>query len=110
MKLSTRLAIAMVALVLLMATSMSTFIYYNVAAVALPRTLDRLDVHARLLALELESSRRGARAFVQGIVATLAMKNMALARAGGGVDPVYDLTYAAWRERTIEQFLAEMGP
>src|SRR4051812_45893618 len=108
MKLSTRLAIAMVGLVLLTATSISTFIYHNVAAVALPRVLDRLDIHARLLALDLESSRRGARVFAQGIVATLPMKNIALARAG--VDPVYGLTEAVWRARTIEQYLAEMSP
>ncbi|HLQ89727.1 MAG TPA: PAS domain S-box protein [Xanthobacteraceae bacterium] len=110
MKLSTRLAITMVALVLLAATSISTLIYHNVAAVALPRTLDRLDVHARLLALELESSRRGARFFVQGIVATLPMRNMVLARVGGGADPVDGLTYSEWRARIAQDYLSEMSP
>ena len=110
MKLSTRLAITMVALVLLAATSISTLIYHNVAAVALPRTLDRLDVHARLLALELESSRRGARFFVQGIVATLPMRNMVLARVGGGADPADGLTYSEWRARIAQDYLSEMSP
>src|SRR3954464_6843719 len=61
MRLSTRLTIAMVALVLLATTAVGVLTYRNIAAFALPRALDRLESHAELLGSELAASVRGAR-------------------------------------------------
>jgi PAS domain S-box-containing protein len=70
MKLSTRLILAMVALVLLSGAIIGVFTYRNVEALVLPRALARIDSDARLLALELEASVRGARADVLGFRAS----------------------------------------
>jgi PAS domain S-box-containing protein len=70
MKLSTRLIFAMVALVLLSGTIIGVFTYRNVEALVLPRALARIDADARLLALELEASVRGARADALGFRAS----------------------------------------
>jgi PAS domain S-box-containing protein len=69
MKLSTRLMLAMVALVLLSGTIIGVFTYRNIEALVLPRALARIDADARLFALELEASARGARADVLGFLA-----------------------------------------
>jgi hypothetical protein len=100
MRLSTRLTIAMVALVFLTSTAIGVITYREVAAVALPRSLDRLHIQARLLGLDLESSRRGARFFVEGSVAAVALQGMIRAPAAGGVDPVDRLTEAEWQARS----------
>jgi hypothetical protein len=55
MKLSTRLALAMVALVLLTAAIVGA-ITSNVAELALPRALDRIDMQAHIIAIKLEGS------------------------------------------------------
>jgi PAS domain S-box-containing protein len=70
MKLSTRLILAMVALVLLSGAIIGVFTYRNVETLVLPRALARIDADARLLALELEASVRGARADVLGFRAS----------------------------------------
>jgi PAS domain S-box-containing protein len=108
MKLSTRLAIAMVSLVVLAATAIGVVTYRAVAAIALPRSLDRLNVDTRLLALDLESSRRDARAFVRGFVAAEALQGMVRARLAGCIDPVDGVTEAMWRAHTAQRYLAEI--
>ena len=55
MRLSTRLTIAMVALVLVTATAIGLLTYRNVVAIALPRGLDRIDTHAHIVATVLEA-------------------------------------------------------
>jgi PAS domain S-box-containing protein len=109
MKLSTRLTIAMVALVLITALAMGSLIYHNVAAVAMPRVLERIDVHAQFLALGLESSHRGARNFVEGFRSAAAMEGMMRARAAGGVDPEDGVTEAVWRNRMASRYLADLS-
>ena len=64
MKLSTRLTLAMVVLVLLTATAVGYFTYRNVEAFALPRGLDRIDTRTRVLAAEREAGVHAARADV----------------------------------------------
>src|SRR5579864_2597302 len=109
MKLSTRLTIAMVALVLVTALGIGWLIYYHVAAVALPRVLERLDIHARLLALDLESSQRGARSFVEGFRSAAALEGMMRARAAGGLDPEDGVTEATWRNRLAARFIGDIS-
>ena len=54
MKLSTRLTLAMVALVLFTTAATGILGYRNLLSVALPRSLERLGGHVQLLATELE--------------------------------------------------------
>jgi PAS domain S-box-containing protein len=108
MKLSNRLTIAMVSLVMLVVAAIGVLNYRTVAAIALPRSLDSLDIHARLLALDLESSRRGARSFVKGSVAADALQGIFRARVAGGIDPLDGVAEAVWRARMAERYLAEI--
>src|ERR1700744_4030479 len=87
MRLSTRLTIAMVALVLVTATAIGLLTYRNVVAIALPRGLDRIDTYARVLATGLEDSVRGARADVIGFRASLAVFDIMTANLKSGIDP-----------------------
>ncbi len=61
MKLSTRMTIAMVALVLLTALAVGGLTYRNLEAVILPRSLDRVQPDLRLLTTGLASYAGGAR-------------------------------------------------
>src|SRR6266404_756626 len=67
MKLSTRLSIAMVALVLFTAAAVALFSYRDLEAAILPRALERLETHAGLRATEFEYHVRGAVADVHGL-------------------------------------------
>src|SRR3954465_2169128 len=85
MKLSTRLMLAMVALVLLSSSIIGVLTYRNIEALARPRALARIHADARLLALELEASVRGARGDVLGFRASDAIARImatSLAPAG----------------------------
>jgi PAS domain S-box-containing protein len=109
MRLSTRLTIAMVALVLLTATAVGLLAYRNVVAIALPRGLDRIDTHARTLATVLEAPARGARADVIGFRASVAVNNIMTAHHDGGVDPAATAIEAEWRRRLALRFVAELS-
>src|SRR5262249_13978074 len=61
---SYRLIVAMVALVLFTVCVTGLLIFPNVVATALPRALERFDLHVRVLATEFEAIVRSARADV----------------------------------------------
>jgi hypothetical protein len=108
MRLSTRLTLAMVALVLLTATAISVLTYRNVLALALPRALDRIDTHARVIATVLEASVRGARADVIGFRASNAVIDIMNARLNSANDPAAANVEAEWRRRLALRFVAEL--
>ena len=108
MRLSTQLTIAMIALVVATATVIGMLIYRNVAALALPRTLDRIKLHTQLVATNLENSQRGVRPFVLGFKSAGSLSGMMRAQIAGGVDPVDGLTLAQWKEHLTTRFVAEM--
>jgi hypothetical protein len=56
MTLSTRLMLAMVAMVLMTAATIGVISYWSIEAIALPDALDRIAMHTRLLATEIETS------------------------------------------------------
>jgi PAS domain S-box-containing protein len=107
MRLSTRFTIAMVALVLLTATAVGLLTYRNVVAIALPRGLDRIVTHARLIATVLDESLRGARADVIGFQAASAIESMA-ARGAGETDPTAKAIEAEAQNRLAMRFVAEL--
>jgi PAS domain S-box-containing protein len=101
-----RLATTMVALVVLTATVAGFLNYRNVAAIAIPRALERIDKHASLLAAELEALMRGPSADVntQG----QAVEGLVRARLAGGRDPLTGILEAEWRQRLASRFVAEL--
>src|SRR5260221_6460142 len=108
MRLSTRLTVAMVALVLLATTAVGMLTYRNIAAFALPRALDRIDTHAQLLGGELAASVRGARADVIGFRASNAVIDIMTAHLNRGIDPAAAAAETEWRRRLGLRFAAEL--
>src|ERR1700730_3001486 len=108
MRLSTRLTVAMVALVLLATIAVGVLTYRNIAMFALPRALDRIDNHAELLASELAASVRGARGDVLGFRSSIAVIDIMTAHLARGSDPTAGATEAGWRRRLGQRFAAEL--
>src|SRR4030081_2220862 len=108
MRLSTRLTVAMVALVLLATTAVGVLTYRNIAAFALPRALDRIDTHAQLLGSELAASVRGARNDVIGFRSSNAVIDIMTAHLNLGIDPAAAATEAESRRRLGQRFAAEL--
>jgi PAS domain S-box-containing protein len=109
MRLSTRLTLAMVVLVLLTATAVGYLTYRNVETLALPRGLDRIDTRTRVLAAELEASVGAARADVIGFSAAVAVEGIIRSRLAGGVDPIGGTSEAVWRARMAARYAAELA-
>ena len=109
MKLSTRMALAMVALVLLTALSVGLLSYRNIRSAILPRAAERIEVHVRVLAATLAAAVRGAREDAAGFREAAAIAGIVRAHLAGGTDPEDGLTEAAWRERLARRFAAELA-
>ena len=108
MKLSTRMAIAMIALVLATAVAIGGLTYRNLEAVMLPRSLERVQLDLRLLTAELASYVSGARQDIVGFRSAVAMQGIVRAHIGGGTDSVDNLSETAWCRRLAERFAAEL--
>jgi PAS domain S-box-containing protein len=99
---------AMVALVALTAATIGFLTYRNIEAVVLPRVLERIEAHIRLLAVELEASVRSARADAIGFRSAVAVHGIVKASRAGGVDPADGMTVSEWRNRLARRFVAEL--
>jgi PAS domain S-box-containing protein len=108
MTLTTRLAIAMILLVVIAVTAVGWLSYRSLEQGFLPRVLDRIETHSRLVAADLQSHVRGARADVASFRASAAAHGMVLARLNGGIDPVDHVSEATWRERLLTRLVAEL--
>ncbi len=110
MGLSARLTAGMVALIVLTVAATGALTYRNVSIVEVPRALDRLDIHARLLASDLEASVGGLRGDVLAIPTAAAVAVEGVRRATrGGVDPFGVTTLAQWRGALSESFAARLA-
>src|SRR5436190_24140152 len=87
MKLSSRLTLAMVGLVVATAVAVGWITYRNLEAAVLPRAVERLESHVRLLAAELAIYVRGARADIAGFPSAVALNGIVRARSAGGIEP-----------------------
>jgi PAS domain S-box-containing protein len=107
MNLSTRLIVAMVALVLVTATAVGMLTYHNIEAIVLPGALDRIEMHTRILATELEAPLIAARADVntQG----RSVQGLVRASLAGGRDPLDGTREAQWRNALASRFVAELS-
>src|SRR5262245_35219526 len=109
MKLSTRLMLAMVSLVLLSAAIIGGLTYSRIQAIVLPRVLIGIEVRTRLLAVELESAVRALRADALGFRSAVAVDGMVRASFAGGRDPRDGTTVAEWRDRLAGYLMAELA-
>jgi signal transduction histidine kinase len=107
-KLSTRLAMAMTALVLLTAAAVGVLAYRNLQAALLPVELARLRAHAQTLSAELNEAAAVARNDVIGFTSAAALAGIVRARLHGGEDPEGAVPEAVWRERMAKRFAAEL--
>ncbi len=109
MRLSTRLTIATVALVLVSVATVGVVTYRNVETTILAAESDRVGQHVRLLAAELETRVRNARADAVAFRSAVALAGIIRANLAGGVDPIDGTTEAQWRERFASRFVAELA-
>ena len=108
MTLTTRLAIAMSLLVAIAVSAVGWLSYRNLEQVLLPRVLDRIETHSRLVAFDLQSSVGGARGDIASFRSATALIGLMRAHSAGGIDPVDGLSEKTWRERIAERLLTEL--
>src|SRR5260370_34486025 len=106
--LSTSLAIAMILLVAIAVIAVGWLNYRSLEQALLPRVLDRIEAHARLMATELESHAAGARRDVASYRFIPGFAGLIRARLAGGVDPQDRVPVNVWRERIAMHFSAEL--
>ena len=107
MRLSTRLMLAMVALVVLTAAAVGVLIHRNIEQRALPRALDRIDTRAHLLTLQLEAAVAGARADVS--VQGQSIDGSSRAGMADDVDPATGTPSDVFKKRIASRFVAELS-
>jgi methyl-accepting chemotaxis protein len=107
MSLAARLTAAMIALVLVTAVALGLLTYRNVAALALPLGLDRIDSQARVASLKLEASVRSARDDVGGFRASGGVSDIMKARLS--LDPAIGEVEAERRKRMASRLAAELA-
>lgn len=108
MKLSTRLTIAMVALVVLTALGVGALIYRDIEAVAVPRALNRIKLETELLAVRMEAAVSSARTDVAGFRSAIGL-NM-IVQASLAADGMADgIPLGDWRARMASRFAAELA-
>jgi PAS domain S-box-containing protein len=108
MTLTARLAIAMILLVAIAVSAVGWLSYRSLEHAILPRVLDRIEAHSQLIANDLQSYVRGARADVATFRSLAAANGMMLARINGGIDPVDRIAESTWRERLLTRLVAEL--
>ena len=108
MTLATRLAIAMILLVAIAVAAVGLLSYWGVEQAVLPRVIDRLETHSRLLASDLEGYVAGARGDIAGYRAAAALNGLIRAHLGGGTDAQDGVSEQTWRDRIAARLAAEI--
>jgi len=109
MTLATRLAIAMILLVAVAVSAVGWLSHSSLERALLPRVLDRLESHSRLLASQLEAHANGARGDVATFRSRAAARGMIDAHFNNGVDPVDRLSEKTWRDRLLTRLIADLS-
>jgi PAS domain S-box-containing protein len=107
-KLSTRLTLAIVAMVIFTAVAIELVTYRGIEIASFPRAIEGIDRQVRLLAAGLENYVDGARADVKSFRAAAALAGIVRSRRNGGRDPVDATTETVWRARMANRFVAEL--
>jgi PAS domain S-box-containing protein len=108
MSLTSRLAIAMILLVAIAVSALGWLSYRSLEQALLPRALDRVEAHSRLMATELEFYAAGARSDLMSYRRDPGLATMIRTSVAGGTDPREGLSAQAWRERVAARFFAEL--
>jgi PAS domain S-box-containing protein len=106
--LTSRLAIAMILLVAIAVFAVGWLSYRSLEQALLPRALDRVEAHSRLMATELEFYVAGARSDLMSYRADPSLATMIRTSVAGGTDPREGLSTEALRERVAARFFAEL--
>ena len=109
MTLAARLATAMILLVAVAVTAVGWLSYRSLERALLPRVLDRIETHSRLVAADLESYVAGARGDIAGFRSAAALNGLIRADLAGGTDPVDGVTEKTWKQRIATRFAAELA-
>jgi PAS domain S-box-containing protein len=108
MTLATRLAIAMALLVAIAVSAVGWLSYRSLEQALLPRVLDRIETHSRLVAADLESYVAGARGDIAGFRSAAALQGLMRAHLAGGIDSIDNVSESTWRERMAARLAAEL--
>jgi len=109
MTLTTRLAIAMIALVAIAVSAVGWLSYRSLERALAPRVLDRIETQVRFAASVLEARARATPGDITTFQVLPAVGGLMRARLNGGVDPVDGITEAVWRQRLEAQLAAQMA-
>jgi PAS domain S-box-containing protein len=99
----------MVLLVAIAVSAVGWLSYRNLEQALLPRVLDRIETHSRLVAADLESYVGGARGDIAGYRSAAALTGMIRAHQAGGSDPIDGISEQTWHERIAARLVAELG-
>src|SRR5829696_2519089 len=108
MTLTTRLSIAMIALVAIAVSAVGWLSYRNLEQALLQRARDRIETHSRQVATDLEYYAASATGDVAGFRSAVALHGLVRARKAGGTDPVDGVSEKTWRDRIASRFAAEL--
>ncbi len=108
MKLSLRLTLAMVGLVVVTAVATQWLADRRLVSVFLPAELARLDGSARSAVASLDDRVSDAARALEGFTNSAALEGMMRARAHRGVDPQTGVRGAQWKQALEHRFEAEM--
>ncbi|QAU44459.1 PAS domain S-box protein [Bradyrhizobium guangzhouense] len=108
MTLATRLAVAMILLVAVTVAAVGWLGYRNISQAVIPRVLERVEAQSRLLANNLEAYVAGVRGDLIGYRSAAAINGLIRAHAGGGIDPLDNVSEQTWRDRIAARLAAEI--
>ena len=108
MTLTTRLAIAMIALVAIAVSAVGWLSYRNLEQALLQRARDRIETHSRQIATDLEYYAASATGDVAGFRSAVALHGLVRARKAGGTDPIDGVSEKTWRDRIASRLAAEL--
>ncbi|WP_456712037.1 PAS domain S-box protein [Bradyrhizobium sp. USDA 4353] len=108
MTLTTRLAIAMILLVAIAVFAVGWLGYRSLERALLPRALDRIESHSRLMATELENYVGNARNDLTAYRSTPNLATLMRTMKTGIPDPLEGLPAQSWRERVASRYFAEL--
>ncbi|HTF77949.1 MAG TPA: PAS domain S-box protein [Bradyrhizobium sp.] len=108
MTLTTRLAVAMIALVAIAVSAVGWLSYRNLEQMIPPRVLDRIETHSRLVATDLQSHVRNAPADIASFRYAAALNGLIRGHLAGGIDPIDGVSEKTWHQRIAERLSAEL--
>jgi len=109
MTLTTRLAIAMIALVAIAVSAVAWLSYRSLEQAIAPRVLDRIETQSRFAVSALEARARTTPGDITVLQVLPAVSGLMRAQLNGGVDPVDGITEAVWRQRLETQLAAQLA-